>query len=327
MKTSVNVNASNATVFNAGVEDFTFSVASGNYRYDIAGFGTGDKIDFPSGNTPTVINSSVTDHALDLEFANAGNITTVRLTGLTDDQENNLVTLNAFKAAFPGSITTTGSATDGAANHTAVSATGSTNVSAGDVVLDFAKGNYTYNVTGFARGDVLNFPADVNPTVVSGPVTDNKVDLQWASDGSIITVSLAVTPEQDDAIFSLNSFKTVFGTGSIANAGTLPITPVTGSTTAVSGTGSAVATTGNVKFDFAAGKYNYTISGFSNGDVLNFPDDVTATIRNPIENNGTLDVEWATNGNQIVVTLTGLASDNAWSLNSFNTEFGPGSII
>jgi hypothetical protein len=99
-------------------------------------------------------------------------------------------------------------------------------------------------------------------------------------------------------------------------------------TASITASGSSDASQGNVAFNFAAGNYAYTISGFSNGDVLNFPDDVEATIsENSIEGDGNMEVQWAENGNVITVILTGLTSDNAYSLKSFNTEFGAGSII
>ncbi len=61
----------------------TYTVTAGNYTYSIAGFGAGDKIDFPADNTPTVVNSSYTDGSVTLQYANAGVTTLVTLTGLS----------------------------------------------------------------------------------------------------------------------------------------------------------------------------------------------------------------------------------------------------
>jgi hypothetical protein len=95
----------------------------------------------------------------------------------------------------------------------------------------------------------------------------------------------------------------------------------------VSAAGSATASAGDVKFTFAAGNYAYSISGFSNGDILDFPDDVAATVRNTSTTDNAIEVQWASGGNVVLVTLTGLASDTAYSVNSFNAAFGSGSII
>jgi hypothetical protein len=211
--------------------------------------------------------------------------------------------------------------------HQAVSAAGTASASTGNIVFDFAAGTYNYSVTGFASGDGLNFPTDVAATVINSDATDKKVDVQWASNGKVVVVSVTgLTDAQDGAIYSANSFRTLFGANSLTNTGEPPVTP-TGNSLAVSAAGSATASAGNVKFAFAAGNYAYSISGFSNGDILDFPDDVAATVRNTSTTDNAIEVQWASGGNVVLVTLTGLASDTAYSVNSFNAAFGSGSII
>jgi hypothetical protein len=112
-----------------------------------------------------------------------------------------------------------------------------------------------------------------------------------------------------------------------------PCAPAAGidSTVTVSAAGNGDALVGkNVQFDLASGNYNYTVANFGAGDVLNFPNDNTATVSNPVGSVGSVDVKWANSGNNVNVTLTGLtdAQDLAiYSLNSFNNVFGAGSII
>jgi hypothetical protein len=330
LPSNIDVTAANTTAFDAGVADVKFFVTSGDYTYNIANFGAGDKIDFPAGNVPTVINSSNTDNAVHLQYANDGKITLLHLTGLTTAQDAAIYSVNSFNTAFgANSLTSTGSSSIPApvVTHQAVSAAGTASASTGNIVFDFAAGTYNYSVTGFASGDGLNFPTDVAATVINSDATDKKVDVQWASNGKVVVVSVTgLTDAQDGAIYSANSFRTLFGANSLTNTGEPPVTP-TGNSLAVSAAGSATASAGNVKFAFAAGNYAYSISGFSNGDILDFPDDVAATVRNTSTTDNAIEVQWASGGNVVLVTLTGLASDTAYSVNSFNAAFGSGSII
>jgi hypothetical protein len=330
LPSNIDVTAANTTAFDAGVADVKFFVTSGDYTYNIANFGAGDKIDFPAGNVPTVINSSNTDNAVHLQYANDGKITLLHLTGLTTAQDAAIYSVNSFNTAFgANSLTSTGSSSIPApvVTHQAVSAAGTASASTGNIVFDFAAGTYNYSVTGFASGDGLNFPTDVAATVINSDATDKKVDVQWASNGKVVVVSVTgLTDAQDGAIYSANSFRTLFGANSLTNTGEPPVTP-TGNSLAVSAAGSATASAGDVKFTFAAGNYAYSISGFSNGDILDFPDDVAATVRNTSTTDNAIEVQWASGGNVVLVTLTGLASDTAYSVNSFNAAFGSGSII
>ena len=330
LPSNIDVTAANTTAYDAGVADVKFFVAAGNYTYNIANFGAGDKIDFPAGNVPTVINSSNTDNAVDLQYANDGKIAVLHLTGLTTAQDAAIYSVNSFNTAFgANSLTSTGSSSIPApvVTHQAVSAAGTASASTGNIVFDFAAGTYAYSVSGFASGDGLNFPTDVAPTVINSDATDKKVDVQWASAGKVVNVSVTgLTDAQDGALYSASSFKTLFGANSLTNTGEPPVTP-TGNSLTVSAAGSATASAGNVKFTFAAGNYAYSISGYSNGDILDFPDDVAATVRNTSTTDNAIEVQWASGGNVVLVTLTGLASDTAYSVNSFNAAFGSGSII
>lgn len=74
----------------ASAADVTYTVTPGNYTYSIAGFGTGDKIDFPADTDPTVLNTGFTDGVVDILWENAGISTTIRLTGLTATQDGGL---------------------------------------------------------------------------------------------------------------------------------------------------------------------------------------------------------------------------------------------
>jgi hypothetical protein len=84
----------------ASVGDITFTVAGGNYTYTIAGFGAGDKIDFPVDQAPTIINSSVTDNSVDIQWAFSGQTVIVTLTGLTTAQDEAIYSVGSFNSLF-----------------------------------------------------------------------------------------------------------------------------------------------------------------------------------------------------------------------------------
>jgi len=93
--------------------------------------------------------------------------------------------------------------------------------------------------------------------------------------------------------------------------------------------GTSDAAEADVQFYFISttSDYNYEITGFGNGDVLDFLNDSTPTIINDDFNDDKIDVQWAANGHSVTVTLTGLTNDAAlYGINSFKTEFGDGSI-
>lgn len=97
------------------------------------------------------------------------------------------------------------------------SANTSYDASSDDIVFNFASGNYNYTISGFGVGDVLNFPVAATPTLINDVLNDGNVDVQWAgaTNGVVITVTLTgLTTAQDVALYSIESFNTVFGVGS-----------------------------------------------------------------------------------------------------------------
>ena len=230
----------------------------------------------------------------------------------------------------------------------AVSAANATPFDASKVanIFNVAEGDYTYNITGFGDDDAVYFPAANTPSVKNTDFTDGNVDLQYANNGKVALIHLSgLTPAQDAALYSAKAFNTLFGADTIGIVGvttpttTIPTTPVvtptptTGgaaSTLAVKAAGNGDAVTGNVQFDLTAGDYTYTIANFSNGDVLKFPAGQTPTVKNSDFTDGSVDVQYASNGTVTHVILTGLtaATDSAiYSANSFISAFGAGSII
>ncbi|NDG04507.1 MAG: hypothetical protein EB121_04065 [Alphaproteobacteria bacterium] len=98
----------------------------------------------------------------------------------------------------------------------------------------------------------------------------------------------------------------------------------------VSGAGSGNAASADVRFVFSTGSYNYSIVGFGRGDVLDFPDAANPTVNNNSFTDGTVELQWASAGQVIRVTLTGLSATQDQNLNSLTdltTLFGPGTVI
>jgi hypothetical protein len=97
-----------------------------------------------------------------------------------------------------------------------ITASGSADASQGNVVFNFAAGNYQYTISGFNSGDSLNFPSNSTPTIINSDFNDGVVDVQWTYNGNVTIVQLTgLTSAQDSAIFNVSSFNTVFGIGSI----------------------------------------------------------------------------------------------------------------
>ena len=226
----------------------------------------------------------------------------------------------------------------------AVSAAGSFDAAGAAVGFQVAEGDYTYNIANFSADDSIDFPAANAATVKNANPADGLVDLQYANNGHTVLVHLSgLTTTQDTALYSVNAFNTLFGANTVTNTGTgavstptptptptTPTTPAATSSVNVTGAGTTDVLVGNVTVNFAAGSYLHTVTNFAAGDVLDFPNDVTATVKNSVGSVGSVDVQWAANGQTVLVTLTGLtdAQDNAiYSLNSFNGVFGPGSIV
>lgn len=78
----------------------TYTATQGEYKYTIKGFSAGDKIDFPSTNTPTVINSDFNDGSVILQFAAGGTTAIVELTGLSAASDASIYSIGSVNTLF-----------------------------------------------------------------------------------------------------------------------------------------------------------------------------------------------------------------------------------
>lgn len=209
------VSAGNTVPYDASLSNVTFDLASGTYTYNVSYFAAGDKLVFPTGINPTVNNTDFTDNAVDVQWALGGQVITVHLTNIANDASLNSV--SDFNTVFGAGTVNVGSVTPPSANVdvTAANAT-AYDATAANVTFAIASGTYTYNITGFAAGDILDFPAGIDATVNNTDFADNAVDVQWALGGQVVTIHLTgLAAGQDATLNSVADFNTVFGAGTI----------------------------------------------------------------------------------------------------------------
>ncbi len=97
----VTVNATTAgEQLDAAGSDVTFEITTGNYNQVIDNFSAGDILDFPNTNAPTVNNVSFTDNTVQLQFADAGQVATVTLIGLSTADDPLLNSVADFDTLF-----------------------------------------------------------------------------------------------------------------------------------------------------------------------------------------------------------------------------------
>lgn len=209
----------------------------------------------------------------------------------------------------------------------AFAATGSTSLASTFAISGIAMKNQTLTVNSSSISDADGLGAFTYhwKKTISGvtsdinvPTTQSSLPLTNAEVGAQISVVVTYTD----------------GGGTLETLTTLPTSIVQPTTVAVTAANVTPydASTDNIVFNFTSSTsdYTYNIAGFGSGDVLNFPDNATATIINDVLNDNSVNVEWADNlnGNIITVTLTGLTNDVAlYSMESFKTAFGAGSLI
>lgn len=178
--------------------------------------------------------------------------------------------------------------------------------------------------------------------IIANVNTNDTGTLLTFSEGTV--KAKLVPPSQPGMIpyISVGDAKANVGTGqkiNISNAyiDTTLVSPITVDSSnldkkhiAIISKGSSDALSDNFQFDFNQGEYNYEISNFSSGDVLNFPDNAAAVVKNANFSDGKVQLQYGADGQLIEVSLVGLttAQDQAiYGTLSFKTVFGNDSII
>ena len=194
--------------------DVSFNVSSGTYTHNITNFSAGDKINFPEGSIASVLNSSFSDGIVDLSWALSGSVVTIRLSGISAANDSQLNSVSNFNTLFgAGTISPAGGSNTVPVS---VSANGSSNAGSGNNIYSIIAGTFTYTISDFGAGDVLDFPAGISASVLQDSFSDGIVDLSWALSGNVVTIHLTgISNANDIQLNSVADFNTVFGAGTI----------------------------------------------------------------------------------------------------------------
>jgi len=208
------------------------------------------------------------------------------------------------------------------------------------------EGTYDLSIPGFGQGDKIVFKGASEASIAVsnadyGAGLDGSVVITGTfpdSNGIVVLTVTDLLATQDSLIRSPESFNTQLGTGSLTSVGTSP----TGSSSSVSITAADFskvfdASGSNVAYTIAEGNYNTTITNFTKGDSINFSGTSAASfsVNNTdygVGVDGTILITaiFPDTSNEIGLTVNGLSvlADGAIrSDTTFNTVFGPGSLV
>ncbi len=93
-----------------------------------------------------------------------------------------------------------------------VIASGTSTAGADNFSYMLGMGNYSYEISGFGKGDKIIGPADVSASLVNSSFTDGKASIQYASGDQTVSVTLTgLTNVQDGALTGISALSTLFG--------------------------------------------------------------------------------------------------------------------
>ena len=156
-----------------------------------------------------------------------------------------------------------------------------------------------------------------------------------AANASAPIVNLTVQGDNDGTqlLFSGVSYNVKLLPGGVMKLGGKTIatdkpTPIEmSSLVKVGNTGTYSASSEDVRFEIAAGSYDYTISGFGSGDTVIFPAGSTPSLFNDSYTDNSVVLEWGVSGRIMRLDFTGISNDRQLNtVNDFNTVFGDGTL-
>ena len=156
-----------------------------------------------------------------------------------------------------------------------------------------------------------------------------EIEADWREE---FGANVDLSPDSPDGqIIGINSFNAVFGLGSLVGAnGDVIVQPAEVSVAAANTAPGYDASTAAIVFNIhPTATFIYNIVGFADGDKLVFDGGTAVGLTNTGGTDGVIVVQGSLNGQVATVRLSGIApaSDSAiFGVNSFNTEFGPGSL-
>ncbi|MEI6746337.1 MAG: hypothetical protein WCL34_10270 [Methylococcaceae bacterium] len=202
-----------------------------------------------------------------------------------------------------------------------------------------SKGNETVTLTQSAKN--IGLDANIEHLVFQ----KNESDYTFAQSGNAIAIYdssatslIATIPVQDngtlftfnDAAVTANFSMTTTGLSILLGDFVLkstPTSPSSGTRIDIRNSGVDDAGNGNKQFFVYAGDYSHEIKNFQSGDVINFPSDQIPTLTNSNFSDGKVSLQYASNGQNAIIELTGLANDaSLFGISSFKSAFGSVSI-
>ena len=168
--------------------------------------------------------------------------------------------------------------------------------------------------------NVLTFPVGATTTTISIPVVTDTISPETGEG-----LTIALTPATGST--AKVSATAASGTVNFIDVAA-PATPAAVNITATNN--SATATAGADTFNIAAGNYAATIAGFGTGDTLVFDPNSAPSVINESITDGIVKVTGTLNGQQAVVTLTGIsaaADAQIIKFDSFTKAFAPAPVV
>jgi hypothetical protein len=216
------------------VSSFTDDASKGSFSYQIpsvgdvqpaatiANFGTNDQLNFGTTSLSDISFDEGTagDGSMTLVVINDSSTIELTLTGVAASFDKVGQTVDSFKALFGANSIVSGGTTPIPTTSTInVSSTSTTPTltSAADTVV-FAAGNYDVTLSGFAVGDKIDLPTTFLMTLnlSNTSATDGTLVLQADDGTNVINITLTgISNANDASIYSIDAFKTVFGTTSL----------------------------------------------------------------------------------------------------------------
>ena len=208
--------ANNGSIANTSTLTLTGDTFTGAVGTNIA---AGLVTNVPAGLTASLVIASSTTATLSLTgaataHANANDVANLTVALPAASFTKGIVATGATKANL---VIDFADAVVPAGNNVAVNAAGTSAATAGVDTYTVAAGNYAFTITGgFAAGDKIDFPNDVAASVNNSSFTDNSVELQYAFNGQVVSVTLTgLAAGLDQTLNSVTDFNTVFGAGTI----------------------------------------------------------------------------------------------------------------
>lgn len=217
----------------AALGNLLFVVKAGDYTYTINHFDTLDKLQFPTGGSLSIINDTVKDNAVTLEYVSSDNkISDIILTNLSEGTDaklwstsytlvNDALGLNTVTLGSTANATGNSSANSTPSNVAVDAASLTGNALVGNVTFNISAGSsYDYRIDGFASGDKLSFPTGGSLALINDSFKDGNVVVEYVSSANnVVDITLTgLTSTQESALYSSDAglLNTLFVAGTIA---------------------------------------------------------------------------------------------------------------